>query len=219
MPTVSQTIDSRLLAANIAIQNSLNDADIKDALALFGYDETRLNDGQSLYTTAVDKVQKQKKEYGEQYAATDALNSSMESANLEYMRHVKIARIAFKDNRAVFQALGLNGDRKRSVSGWLSQVKQFYANAQADTAVQEGLNRFGITLEKLQAASQLVNQVETAYAVQNKEMGEAQQATLDRDNALDSLDEWLSDFFAIARIALEDRPQLLEKIGLLVRSE
>ena len=43
----------------------------------------------------------------------------------------------------------------------------------------------------------------------------AQQATLERDNAVDTLDdEWMSDFTAIAPMAFADKPQLLEKLGI-----
>ena len=48
-----------------------------------------------------------------------------------------------------------------------------------------------------------------------KREGEAQQATKDRVAAMDALDEWMSDFVAIARIALEEKPQFLEKLGIL----
>jgi hypothetical protein len=35
---------------------------------------------------------------------------------------------------------------------------------------------------------------------------------------MDELNEWLSDFIAIARVALAEEPQLLESLGILERS-
>ncbi|MEL6606343.1 MAG: hypothetical protein AAFP20_24355 [Cyanobacteria bacterium J06614_10] len=49
-------------------------------------------------------------------------------------------------------------------------------------------------------------------------LSEAQAATQKRDAALDELQDWLSDFLAIAKIALEDDPQKLESLGVFVRS-
>jgi hypothetical protein len=44
---------------------------------------------------------KQVKAYGEQFAATDALNLAKASANKVFMTHVKIARIALKGARGL----------------------------------------------------------------------------------------------------------------------
>ena len=78
--------------------------------------------------------------------------------------------------------------------------------------------KFGVTAEKLAAGQAQVDGVEALAAAQKKETGEAQQATQKRDVALEALDGWMSDFVAIARIALEENPQWLEKMGVLARS-
>jgi hypothetical protein len=77
------------------------------------------------------------------------------------------------------------------------------------------LRCFGVTSEQLKEEWQQVQQVEDAHSLQLKGKSEAQQATLDRDKAFDDLCNWYSDFRAIARIALYDKPQLLEALGII----
>ena len=215
MALKKQSIDQFMLSAQVAIDNALTDTEIGPLIAEYGYDEARLNEGKSLLTTIQNLQQKQIREYGEQYAASDFLKNKWGEANALYMKHVKIARVALPDERGSHQKLSLSGTRKESLSGWLAQSNQFYINALADTDILTKLNNFGITQAKLQQGQQLVQEVEAANTSQKKEMGEAQQATKDRDDALDKLADWLSDFIAIARIALEDRSQLLEKMGIV----
>lgn len=210
----NQSIDSRLLAAQVAIDNALNDAEVQGYLAQYGYDSVRIGQGKSLYDTVQALHQKQKAEYGDQFAATEAVQAALEEANAEYMRSVKVARVVLKADRAAFQKLDLNGKRKASISGWLNQARQFYTNALADSDILAKLGQFGITQARLESGKLLVDAVETANAVQEKEKGEAQQATIERDADLDKLDDWMSDFTAIARVALEEKPQFLEKLGI-----
>ncbi len=217
MPTMNQTIDEKLLEAQVAITNAA-DPEIAQPLALFGYDADRIAEGQALYETANDLHQKQGREYGDQFAATDTLQKKLEEAKATYMRHVKIARIALKNERGIMQTLDLEGRRKFTLAGFISQARQFYTNALGDNTVIEKMLKFGIASEQLEAGKALVDATEAAKAAREKERGEAQQATVDRDEAMEALAEWLSDFFAIARIALEDKPQLLEKLGIVKAS-
>ena len=66
MANVSQAMEDRLLAAQIAIDNSLSDAEIQPFLAEYGYDAAKIGAGKALYDTAQDLQQIQIKEYGEQ---------------------------------------------------------------------------------------------------------------------------------------------------------
>jgi hypothetical protein len=79
----------------------------------------------------------------------------------------------------------------------------------------EVMGRYGYTLEKLNSEFQDVSEVERLHSKQLSEMGTAQQSTVERDEAFDSLCKWYSKFRAIARIALYDKPQLLEALGIV----
>ncbi len=212
------SIDKQLAAAQLALSNARSDGDLAGPLAAFGYDAERLATGWALYETAAAAQQRQSREYGEQYTASDAFTAAWEAAQAEVVRYVKIARIALKEERGAATKLALDGTRKRSLAGWLVQTRQFYVNAQADAAVMAALARFGVTQEKLAAGQAQVAVVEGLAAAQKKETGEAQQTTQERDAALEALDEWMGDFLAIARIALEENPQWLEKMGVLASS-
>ncbi len=60
--------------------------------------------------------------------------------------------------------------------------------------------------------------MDTARAVYLKEKGESQDATKIKDAAIAKLDDWMSEFYAVAKIGLEDNPQLLEVLGKTVRA-
>ncbi len=215
MTKSKKSLAERLMAAQVAIDNALSDTEVKTFLAEFGYDDTRLNVGKTLLDTANQLQQKQQKEYGDQFEATGELKDIWEEADQQYMRFVKVARIALRDDHSLYQKLDLGGTRKVSLAGWLAQAKQFYLNALGDATVLEKMATYGMTREKIEAGKALLDQTEAANAAQEKEKGEAQQATQERDKAIDELEAWLADFLAIARIALEDKPQLMEKLGVV----
>lgn len=211
----NDSISSQLLFAQNAITNAQDHPTIKDALAEFGYDDATLNAGKAYYEEALRLDALQKKEYGDQYHATDDLNSTRAKANKVYMKDLKLARIQLRGDRNTAASLQLDGDRKRSLPGWISQAKTFYTNALDSPAVLAAMAKVGRTQEKLEEGKSLVADVEKKRNIQLKEMGEAQSATEARDHALDELSEWMGKFVPIAKIALEDKPQLLEMLGLV----
>jgi hypothetical protein len=219
MADVHLNIDEYLQRAQVAIDNALANADVLGYLADYGYTAERIQAGQTLYRRALELQQKQKAEYGDQFAATDALRAAWDKASAIYIQHIKVARVALKGERGAAQELDLDGTRKQSLGGWLAQARQFYAAILANETIQAKLAEFGLTVAKLQAGQAQVLTVESMNLAQEKEVGEAQDATQARDAALDELAEWMSDYVAIARVALEPQPQLLEKLDILARSE
>jgi hypothetical protein len=207
------SIDERLLAAQVAIDNALGDAGIQAALAGFGYDAARLGAGRTLYEDALALVNAQKAEYGDQYEASAAVRAAWDAADAAYSASLKVARVAFQDDPKAHAAMMLGGTRKQSLSGWIEQATAFYTNLLGDGDLMAAMAGFGYDAAKLEAEQALVQAVVEANLVQEREKGEAQDATKQRDASLDAMDAWMSDFKAIARVALEDNAQWLEKLG------
>ena len=135
------SIEDRLLRAQVAIDNALNDPEILAALTFYGYDEAQLQQGKTLYENTVALHQQQKREYGEQFEATEQLNNLLDEADVKYRDAVKVARIALREMHGKWQSLAITGRRKVSLSGWMEQAQQFYANALSDPDVMTALTR------------------------------------------------------------------------------
>jgi hypothetical protein len=219
-PTVAanQKIDTLLNSAHIAITNALTNPQIRGYLSDFGYTPERLQQGKLLYEAALAAHQQQRADYGDQRNATNTMNQSWETAQKTYMRYLKVARIAFKGNPGVATRLGLDGERKRTLSGWLAQANQFYTNALNAPELLTQLREYGITSDKLKAGQAEVQAVAAANQAQKTEKGDAQTATQTKEKAIAALQSWMSDFTAIARLALESDRQLLEGLGIMVAS-
>jgi len=209
-----RTIQERLTDAEVVITNSLDDAEIAAALAVYNFTTERIQGGKTILDSAREAVNKQRIEYGEQYDATETVNSARNAVDKKYQVTLKIARIALKDNTAAQTAMMLTGRRKETLTGWLEQTKAFYDNLLNNSDWLTAMANYGFTPERLAEERNLVNSVEEARHKQLKEIGEAQDATEKRDDSMETLDAWMAEFRQIAVIALTDNPQWLEKLGI-----
>jgi hypothetical protein len=112
----------------------------------------------------------------------------------------------------------LYGVRKQSFNGWQEQAVSFYANILKDPELLAAMAKFGYPEEKLQEEYEMVKEVIEKQLQQKKEKGESEQATRFRDQKLDELADFVSDLRGIAKVALADTPDYLEKLGILARS-
>ncbi len=213
MTNPTKSIAQRLLDAHLAITNSINTAEILTAVTPFGYDLPRLQAADALYDEVVKLDEMQSMEYGEQYEATAVMHNAWEEAKTVYMDTLKIARIAFRGNNKARTGLGLSGDRKQSISGWLKQASKFYNNMLRNPDFIAAMTPFSYDQAKLEAGAALVQAVDEANDLQEQERGDAQDATQARDAKMDELDQWLADYKVVAHVALGETSQQLEKLG------
>jgi len=187
--------------------------DIAPKLAAIGYTATELTAKLQELETLETLNEAQKKEYGEQYDATATYTAAEEALHTTYINNLTIARVVFKNDVAAQVALALNGERKKSKSGYQAQALQFYKGILQNTAYKSAVAVRGITEAILTNQKTGFEGLSDLAADQKKETGEAQAATKKRDAALDIFEDWMSDFKAMAIVALSDTPQLREQLG------
>jgi hypothetical protein len=209
-----QTIGERFEEYNVILTNVLADAAFLAVMSTFNYNVTKINEGIALLENARDADAKNKKEYGEQYAAREKLEKELKVATEPYMTSLGVARIGLKRDAEAKKSLVLNGSRSRSLPIWIRDADVFYRNILSTDKFLSRMSDFGRTKEILEAEYKEVKDVQEAYAAHKKEMGEAQESTAVRDAKLADLDNWMSDFIGIIYIALKAKPDSLKKLGL-----
>lgn len=202
----------------VALVNVKSQPEIAVTMAEFGYPTETVDKGQVLYDATAAAYTLHDTEDDETSAASGLFKSKKSELERVYGNHRKKSKVAYRKDKVTADKLKITGSLAKAYVPWLDTVKKFYTVAVSDTAVQTKLALYKITLEDLSAGSALITDVENARSEYLRETGESQDATKSKDTALGLLDEWMQEFYAVARIALEDKPQLLEVLGLLVRS-
>jgi hypothetical protein len=201
----------------VLLDNIEGNATIATNMGLFGYDAVRLQEGRALLDAlnAADKVQV--KEYAEQYAATQAVMQAWEQTDQQYGLHRALAKRVFKGDVHADRALLLNEKKSRKRAIWLRQAGLFYDSLLASPDWVLAMGKFGQTQAGFEAAQTAVSSVRSLDGVQQDETGEAQKATLTRDEAWAEARVWVVTATEVAHFALTDDPQLLESLGVVVK--
>ncbi|NOR76029.1 MAG: hypothetical protein GQ525_12850 [Draconibacterium sp.] len=202
----------------VSLDNVEIQPEIATTMAEFGYDATVVAEGKTLLTEtrqSFDFNETEDDETSEAYSAFKLLKASLEET---YKMHRKKAKVIFRNDSKTMDKLAVSGSLPKAYIKWLEVVKKFYSVALKDAGIQAKLVRLKITLDDLTAADTLIGDLEAARAEYLREKGESQDATKEKDTAFEKMDDWMSEFYAVARIALEDSPQLLESLGKFVRS-
>lgn len=199
-------------------ENLAKDLDLKTELAEYGYDDAKISEGKVLYDKARQTFDANTKETREETTASLAFQEIYQQTLENYATDRKKARIIYEDNEEASRSLHLKGRTAQVTAKALEEIRAFYQALDTTESLLTPLAQLKITSERVKSQLKNLEETDKKYADYLKEKGESQQATKDKNNAFEALDKWVSKFFKIAKIALEDRPQLLESLGKLVRS-
>jgi hypothetical protein len=219
MATTSKLTDAAALEQyRVALENATNQPEIAAVLADLGYDSVKIDEGKALLETTRNAYDLNKTEDDETTVAYADFSSKKAELEKIYSMHRKKAKVVFRNDAITAEKLAITGTLPKAYVKWLETVKKFYTVSAADTTIQTQLATLKITVEDITTTNTKVSELETARAEYLKEKGESQDATKAKDSAFAIMDDWMSEFYAVAKIGLEDNPQLLEALGKTIKS-
>ena len=128
------------------------------------------------------------------------------------MKMLQISRIAFDKDVIIRKALQLEGPREVSLEPWLNQVALFGNRLLSENSWSSKLKEYGISNKELVSLMSDVNKLRAIALACEQAKEESKKQTSLKKNRLKELQEWVSDYLKIAKIALEDKPDLFLKL-------
>jgi hypothetical protein len=202
----------------ISLTNAASQPVIAQIMDEFGYGPEKLAEGQAMVAEVRAAFDNRNTERSEALAAYRDFETKWDELSDRYALHRRKAKAAFNKVPGIAERLAILGSMPRTYAKWMDTVRTFYTVSLSDPEIQQGMTRVKLSTEDLNAAYALLPAIEEARANYIREKGESQHATKLKDAAFARLEEWMREFYTIAKIALEESPQLAESLGRLVRS-
>ncbi|KAB8140614.1 hypothetical protein F8S13_22965 [Chloroflexia bacterium SDU3-3] len=140
--------------------------------------------------------------------------SARQTLSITYSAHFKLARIALAEQPGLLTILQLNGPRHESQLRWIEQTEAFYTHSLARPDILELLATCGVTQAHIQDGMAKVIALRQAITKHQDQLGIAKESTSACTQARKQLQKWFTPFTQVARVALEEKPQLLSSLGI-----
>lgn len=212
-----KTLADKLESFRLLIFNSI-DAQVAPILEAMGIDSDYISNGETLYNDTIELVDQQKKEYQDQSLAYDNFYLEKDDAEINFNRTLKLVRVLTRRDGDLQNRLKLQNVKPNAIEQWIENTGDFYNRLLNEADLLINLARFNVTEDQLNDEKDQINDLRTLRNSAISEKGQAQEATRLRNEKLEELTDYCMELKAVAEIALENQPQLLEKLGVVVRS-
>ncbi len=185
----------------------------------YGYNEEIISQGNLLYQKAEEYYQQTQKKRSEKRKSHQIFMQEFDDFWNKYRKHRKILKVALTKQAKYWVFFKIDTALPHSYLEKMEYMRIFYEGLQnPNQEIQPSLKRFKLTPDVAQQGVVTYEKTEKLRSNYEKNRGESQQMTQDKKRTFEQLYEWINDFYKVAQIALEEHPQLLESIGIFVRS-
>jgi len=211
-------LTKKLEDSRILIYNSRN-PEIAEALAIFGITSEHIDNGVAKYEGVIQIFSINVKEHQEKDIAYDNYIESRENVFTIFNQTIEIIRMIVRGDKDLQDRLHFSSIQKKSpIEEWINNVLWFYEVLLNEVVLLQKISSYNITEENIIDQKEQVANLKVLRNTVFAEKGEAEEARRLRDEKLADLEEYCYELRTIAKIALKDKPQLLEMLGIKVYS-
>jgi len=153
-------------------------------------------------------------ERNEKSVAYADFTTAKEELDKSYSLLRRKAKVVFLKSSIVLNALGLDKEKPVAYFNRLEELRRFSKSALADDNILAELSLLNATKEEIETTLTKCEDLDALRAQYLIEKGELQNATQIKDAAFKNLDNWMREFYAVAKIALEEKRSCLSHYPL-----
>jgi len=201
----------------LILANGIRVEQIATALALYGYDSVKMSEGEGLFAYAKDRFNAQRDSKNDLSRTVQQCNQSWKELETVYRKVRKLAKVVFETQPELMGRLALTGKVPLVYVPFMAIVETLVDGLKADKNLMSQLAKFQITqstLNDIEHRVLLTKERRTEY-LQAKSISE--RLTKEKQAAIDALFRWCAEYIKFARIALTEKPQMLEALGIVVK--
>lgn len=202
----------------VSLDNVSKQPAIQELMSAVGYGPEVIAEGKAYLNEARQAYDTNQLEGYGASEASQAFQWQRQELTAYFRRDRDLAKGAFRYDGPTAARIGVAEGVPKAYLRWVETVRKFYTNTLADPEVMGRLAQLGVTEERLLQGAAMLRSLEEARSSYLKEEGESQDATKAKDAAFERLEDWMRDFYAVAKVALRERPQLAESLGKFVKS-
>ena len=195
-----------------SFENVKKQPEIATIMAEFGYGSEVISEGELLLKTARSAYDANQKEGDETSKAYKDYAKVKEKLEKIYLLDRKKAKVIFKNDPYAYDELELHGIVPNAHINFIELTRKFYNGLSNNIELQAKVARLKLTQEGITKALELIEQVNLLRSEFLKELGESQLSRKTKDEALATIELWMRDFYAVAKIALDDKVKLLKAL-------
>lgn len=201
-----------------ALTNGTANSTIAALLSEYTYDDVKMAEGKAILAETTAAWKKNVKEGDEKRASYTEYDTKIEKLEKRYRLDRKKGKTVFRKDPDTLKTLHLTGSVPKAYLKFMETCEAFYGKVNENPAQLTKLARMKITNETILEALAEIEEVKAARHKYQDEKAESEEAKREKDAIFVQLDDWMDDFYATAKIALIEHPQLLESLGIRVRS-